>query len=181
MTESLLSFTVYGDPAPQGSKKAVGRSSTGRVLLVESSKKVKPWREVVRAAALHAWETRFPRPTPNPVYMPPRMVMGGPLHLSVVFTLKKPVKVPRDREGMPTTYPDLDKLLRATCDALTHSDKTPGVILDDSLIVRITAEKVYETDFRNKHALRQPGAVISIYLANPEINVEANLTHQHTL
>lgn len=151
MVEPLLSFTVYGDPAPQGSKKAVGRSSTGRVLLVESSKKVKPWREVVRAAALNAWI--------------PNLVLAVPLALSVTFTLQKPLKVPKQRNGYVTTYPDLDKLLRSTGDALTHSSKAPGIITDDSLIVMTTAAKTYPHDERFPDALDRPGAVIHLYPA----------------
>ena len=41
-----LTFRVYGTPAPQGSKRHVGRG-----VMVESSKKVAPWRQDVVAAA----------------------------------------------------------------------------------------------------------------------------------
>ena len=46
---------VRGDPAPQGSKKFVGMAG-GRGLMVESSKRVKPWRQDVVAAAREADE-----------------------------------------------------------------------------------------------------------------------------
>ena len=50
----MIEFVVHGMPAPQGSKKFVGLSKSGRGLLVESSKKVKPWRQDVVAAAIEA-------------------------------------------------------------------------------------------------------------------------------
>ena len=53
-----VSFTVHGLPAPQGSKRHVGRG-----VMVESSKRVKPWRGAVKAAAesaMWAWEKRRP-------------------------------------------------------------------------------------------------------------------------
>ena len=43
----VITIRVYGTPAPQGSKRHVGRG-----VMVESSKKVKPWREAVKQAAL---------------------------------------------------------------------------------------------------------------------------------
>ena len=46
---SGLVITVHGTPAPQGSKRHVGRG-----IMVESSAKVKPWREAVKHAALDA-------------------------------------------------------------------------------------------------------------------------------
>ena len=48
-----VQLRVLGTPGPQGSKKATGRMGE-RVRLVESSKKVKPWRAQVTAAAYAA-------------------------------------------------------------------------------------------------------------------------------
>ena len=47
----MIAFDVFGLPGPQGSKRFVGRTKTGRGLMVESSAKVKPWREAVKWAA----------------------------------------------------------------------------------------------------------------------------------
>ena len=41
-----MRITVHGTPAPQGSKRHVGNG-----VMVESSAKVKPWREAVKWAA----------------------------------------------------------------------------------------------------------------------------------
>ena len=47
MSDAALTITVHGTPAPQGSKRHVGNG-----VMVESSKKVKPWRQDVKHAAL---------------------------------------------------------------------------------------------------------------------------------
>jgi crossover junction endodeoxyribonuclease RusA len=51
----MLTFTVRGTPAPQGSKSFKGIHG-GHAVLAESSKKVKPWRMDVKAVAeaMHA-------------------------------------------------------------------------------------------------------------------------------
>lgn len=53
------SFALFalGAPAPQGSKRHVGRG-----VLIESSSKVRPWRETVKAAA-----PVVPRPLDGPL------------------------------------------------------------------------------------------------------------------
>ena len=48
-----ITFEVYGQPAPQGSKRHVGG---GR--MIESSKAVAPWREAVKWAAIEAMTQR---------------------------------------------------------------------------------------------------------------------------
>ena len=61
MTPRALTVIVYGTPAPQGSKRHVGH---GR--MIEQSKRVKPWRNDVKAAAETAiveWEQRRPLPS----------------------------------------------------------------------------------------------------------------------
>src|SRR3546814_14230461 len=50
-----VTLTVHGSPAPQCSKRHVGR---GR--MIESSQKVKPWRQDVQAAT-EAWVDLVPR------------------------------------------------------------------------------------------------------------------------
>ena len=126
----MISFFVEGIPAPQGSKRHVGY---GR--LVESSKKLKPWRAAVAAAAASAAHA-LDQP------------LDGHLRLIVRFELPAPK---RSRFGnRPAGPPDLDKLVRAVDDALTDS----GLIVDDARIVTISASKHWATD--------QPGATITI-------------------
>jgi len=112
-----IGFTVRGIPAPQGSKRHVGKG-----VMVESSKKVQPWRQDVRHAAEDAMNGHLP--------------FEGPLEVVVTFTLPKPKTVKR---LLPSVRPDLDKLLRSTLDALGSA----GVYGDDSQVVHVAAWKVY--------------------------------------
>lgn len=122
-----LSFDVVGTPGPQGSKAPKGRTKTGRTIMVESSKKVAPWRQDVAAAARAAHSG------------PP---LDGPLELTVIFRFPatsswRAADRARGWRWKDRT-PDLDKLLRSTGDAL----QTAGVVADDARIVRTIASKV---------------------------------------
>lgn len=152
-------IVVYGLPAPQGSKRFVGRTTpTGRGLMVESSRHVKPWREAVKAAALDVVGDRPP--------------LDVPLQLCVVFTFNRPRSHYRTgannwllrpaAPAAPATKPDLSKLIRSTEDALTDA----GVWRDDSRVVQISAGKVY-AGAASDYALDRPGAVIEIWPAFP--------------
>ncbi|MHC6175440.1 RusA family crossover junction endodeoxyribonuclease [Glutamicibacter sp. X7] len=126
----MISFFVEGIPAPQGSKRHVGG---GR--MIESSAKVRPWREAVAAEA-----QRIAQKLDQP--------LDGHLRLIVRFELPAPK---RSRFGSrPAGPPDLDKLIRAVDDALTMS----GLIVDDARIVTISASKHWATD--------SPGASVTI-------------------
>lgn len=111
-----VQFFVTGTPAPQGSKRHVGG---GR--MVESSKKVGPWRAAV------AWTaSQQQQHTP------------GPVTVRLTFYLARPKSAPKSRVW-PDRKPDLDKLIRSTLDGLTES----GVIEDDARIQSVSAQKVY--------------------------------------
>lgn len=113
-----LSFSVIGLPAPQGSKRHVGNG-----IMIESSKNVKPWREAVKWAAIEA--------------VSGKPVIQGPVSLDIEFLLPRP-KAAKKRV-YPANRPDLDKLIRSTCDALTQV----GVYRDDSQVVVLNASKRY--------------------------------------
>lgn len=139
----MISITVFGNPAPQGSKKFVGRAKSGRGILVESSKAVKPWRQDVVAAAL---EARSGAPA-----------LDGALIVRMVFTLPKPASAPKRRRSYPMRKPDLSKLARSTEDALV----TAGVIADDARIVEYARlAKVFPGE--DAEALEAPGVRIEI-------------------
>lgn len=140
---SAITIVVYGNPAPQGSKRFVGTARNGRGILVESSAKVKPWRQDVKAAALEARNGSLP--------------LDGPLVARLVFTLPKPKSAPKRRQSWPDRKPDLSKLLRSTEDALTDA----GVIADDARIVEFERlAKVFPGE--DPEALEVPGARIEI-------------------
>lgn len=139
---AALVITVYGDPAPQGSKKFVGMSG-GHGMLVESSKRVKPWRQDVVAAAREAIAGATP--------------LDGALVVRMVFTLPKPASAPKKRQTWPNKKPDISKLARSTEDALV----TAGVIRDDARIVGYERLfKVYPNE--DAEALTSPGVRIEI-------------------
>jgi crossover junction endodeoxyribonuclease RusA len=134
-----MTITVYGLPGPQGSKRLVGRDGRGRGILVESSAKVKPWRQAVKYAALETSGR-----------------VTGPVAVQMTFTLPKPKSAPRTRRTWPSSRPDLSKLVRSTEDALTDA----GAWDDDSRVVHCVACKVFPGE--GPDALDRPGAVIRI-------------------
>jgi crossover junction endodeoxyribonuclease RusA len=143
MISKAVTIIVYGSPAPQGSKKFLGRTKTGRGIMGEVSKKVKPWRMDVKAAAELV---RNGSPA-----------MDGPLRARMVFTLPKPASAPKTRRSWPCTRPDVSKLCRSTEDALTDA----GLIKDDARIIGYSRlEKVYPGE--DPEALTVPGVRITI-------------------
>lgn len=136
-----LRFITYGLPGPQGSK-AMNRHRGMR----EMSRKVKPWRAAVEASARLAFAGQE--------------MITDPVHLYVIFSLRAPQKMPPGR-WIPSTTPDLSKLLRSTEDAITYA----GVWRDDALVVVTTAQKLYAGQVG---ALDQPGAEVMIEVLTPE-------------
>lgn len=149
-----MRFYVAGIPAPQGSKRALHHRATGKIVLLESSKRVKPWRAQVAEAAHAAWGTAAP--------------LVGPVELHVVFYFERPKshypQNSRNAGGVlrpsapmrPVGHGrnDLDKLARAVLDALT------GVIYeDDAQVVSLVASKEYARSGRT------PGASIEVVVA----------------
>ena len=127
LDEVAIEFFVPGDPAPQGSKKAmpIRNRATGKIIKinqVESSAKVGPWRERVAIAAHQA--------------MSGRALFDGPLSVVLNFVLPRPKSAPKRSTPPATKRPDLDKLERAVLDALT------GVCFsDDSHVVSLIGHK----------------------------------------
>lgn len=145
---TAVKFFVPGIPAPQGSKRHLGGG-----VLVESSKRVKPWRTDVRETALR----HFTAP------------LTGPVDVHLHFTFPRPKShfgtgrnAGRVKQAAPPRYahtqrPDLDKLIRAVLDALT------GVAWrDDSQVVGLTATKRWEFCSITGRISQEPGVGISI-------------------
>jgi crossover junction endodeoxyribonuclease RusA len=135
-----LRFDVIGLPAPQGSKRHVGHG-----IMIESSKKVKPWREAVTAAAREAMGGK------------PAPFLAGPVMLTVFFTLPKPKSAPKSRETYPDKKPDIDKLLRSTMDGLTAA----GVWEDDARVILCCINKTFPNQ-EELTSLDVPGARIVV-------------------
>ena len=145
----VYELRVYGQPGPQGSKRHLGGG-----VMVEMSRKVKPWRQGVRSDAI---DQRGARPP-----------LDEPLLVEMVFTAYRPKSHYRTGRNSallrptaparPTAPPDLSKLARSTEDAITES----GIWRDDALVVEyLRLAKVFALE--DPDALDAPGAVIRIY------------------
>lgn len=116
-----ITFHAPGVPAPQGSKTRT------RYGMFESSKRVKPWRDIVtQCAAIAADEAALLRP------------LTPPYRLDVWFYFDRP-RTTRAKHPVAPTVGDLDKLVRAIGDSLTQS----GLIEDDRHIITIHAQKAW--------------------------------------
>ena len=138
MVSDQVTFEVHGIPAPQGSKRHIGN---GR--MVESSRKVGPWRALVEVAARQAMIETF----------------TGPVSVTITFHMPMPKSRPAKIRRLGTVWssvrPDIDKLARSTLDALTAS----GIIDDDARVARLRADKLESTTFS--------GAIITIHELEP--------------
>jgi Holliday junction resolvase RusA-like endonuclease len=158
---SALMVTVWGTPAPQGSKTArpiyTGRGDakvfTGKVAQVESSK-----------SRVHMWRQDVVAETRRVIQAASWITMTGPVEVTIHFALARPkshyrtgryAHLLRDNAPLyPTHAPDIDKTVRATLDALT----TAGVWCDDGQVSHLVATK----DFCDELATKHPGAFITI-------------------
>ena len=146
--ESRYVIEVSGEPAPQGSKRYVGRG-----ILLETSKKLKPWREAVRS------ETQRIIPSP----------LTGGVAVRITFRYARPKShfgtgrnagVLKDwaRNALHTKAPDIDKTARSVLDGLTEG----GAFLDDSQVYRLALYKRFIKDGE------KPGALIVVSLEDYE-------------
>ena len=127
---------VLGIPAAQGSKKHVGRG-----ILIESSKKVAPWRQDVRHAALEYYQGE---PICRAVAVKVEFIFARPKGHYGTGKNSEKLKPSAPMYATSNGLGDLDKLLRSTFDGLAV--KSGGTVLkDDSLIVEVEAKKRYAT------------------------------------
>jgi crossover junction endodeoxyribonuclease RusA len=117
------------EPAPQGSKRHVGG---GR--LIESSKRVKPWRQAVAASSQQQMREQK------------CSLITGACSVSIEFRFKRPKSHFTTNGQLKANAPehyivkknDIDKACRSTLDALSET-----VFADDCLVVRLVADKRY--------------------------------------
>lgn len=134
MLGSSIHLTIFGDPAPQGSKKII----KGR-LIEASSEKLRKWRKEIARTAQEARQE-------NDVFF------TGPVRVEVVFYLPRPASVKQSKRPWPIVPPDLDKLCRGLLDGIGQSEMIWG---DDSQVVALLATKCYADG-------RDPGATVHI-------------------
>jgi Holliday junction resolvase RusA-like endonuclease len=124
----MVEFTVYGTPAPAGSKKAVPMG--GRWGVIDDSKRSRPWKNDVAQQAGLA--------------MAGHEMLRGPIEVLFRFFVRRP-KGHFGKRGLmpsapayPAKKPDVLKLARAVEDALS------GVVYnDDAQIVHELLVKEY--------------------------------------
>lgn len=148
LTLAAVTFTVAGDPIPQGSLKLV----RGRKLVADNPR-LAAWRNAVVLRAREAWHAHAGRHSP----------LYGPVRLDLQFAVRQRASAPktwRDRTDWcwPTSRGagDVDKLTRAVLDALT----TAQVYRDDSQVVQLVVSQFYAS--AHGCPLAAPGAQITI-------------------
>jgi len=116
-----LAFQVFGDPVPQGSKRAFVVKN--RAVVVDDNKApLWSWRTAVVDAARAELNGEAPD--------------LGPVRVTLMFFLRQPK---RPKAPVPITKPDVDKLARAVLDGMTDA----GVFRDDSQVTTLTVRKRY--------------------------------------
>jgi len=130
-----MEIRIYGDPAPQGSKRVFN----GRIVEA-SGNKLKVWRKAIAAACQNKVTEEH-------------SLLLGPVRVEVEFYLPRPASVTIKKRALPIVPPDLDKLLRGLLDGIGQSEVIWG---DDSQVVQIDAVKLYADE-------TEPGATVTIY------------------
>lgn len=137
-SEWLLDLFVAGVPAPQGSKAYYGKGRSK-----EMSPGLESWREDIRRAVAQARDGR------------------APIDEAVVMELRtvrpRPLSAPKTKTPPAKTRPDVDKLLRGVCDAITSA----GFWRDDSQVVSVVVTK------RIAEPTELPGASVRVRLLRP--------------
>ena len=132
---TFFSAVIEGNPVPQGSFRHVGN---GRII--SANPKLNAWRQTI--ADQIGLQT-------------PERLLEGSIRVDLVFTLERPKSVSRGMRAKPTVKPDLDKLIRATLDAISL-ERYVQLIKDDSQVTDLHAAKRYSDH-------RRPGVTIMIH------------------
>lgn len=132
-----MKVTVYGTPAPQGSKT---RTKFGGMR--DDNPNTATWREAVKMAVMAAY----------PLGSRPDVILArGPVVVDITFSMPRPKSA--KKFACADKKPDIDKLQRSTFDAMTEMSCWE----DDARVVRVRATKIYAGD---PGALGIAGAVI---------------------
>ena len=144
---AVVEFRVFGLPGPQGSKRSVGRG-----IMIESSPKVKPWRQAIQSTARDNYSGE---PIAYPVRVEIDFFFARPKSHYRTGKYSEILKPGAPLYTVSTLDGDLDKLIRSTLDGLSFV--TGGcVIRDDCLVVSLSSTKRYT------NAGTPPGAAIKV-------------------
>lgn len=139
----MITLTVIGIPASQGSKNAYVNKHTGRAVIVDGTSKtartkLAEWRRAVADAA-REWLTANPQ-----------QPLAEPLHVTISFRFPATASDPYRYWHCVT--PDASKVLRSTEDALVDG----GLLQDDRWICKLVVTK------RFVWADESPGCTIEV-------------------
>lgn len=128
-----ISFTVLGEPTPEGSTRAYYIKSLDRTVTTHQNKKgLLAWRNRIATEAQRALEGKTWACDCTSAY-----------GVKVEFVLSRPPSVPEHKRINPTVKPDIDKLVRAINDALT------GILfVDDCQVISMSMSKEYGDERR---------------------------------
>lgn len=130
----FITFSVVGSPVGQGSKTP-GMRKNGSLYVREAVKAVKPYRDLVKAAALEARPIGH-KPMTNVIAHVWAYYRRPPSHY---FTGENSHVVKPTAPKYPIVKPDLDKVARLIFDA----SKDARLIKDDSHIIEMHFTKRY--------------------------------------
>jgi Holliday junction resolvase RusA-like endonuclease len=130
-----ITFSVLGQPVPQGSKRGFARG--GKVVMLEMGKNLQPWRQEIAVVASQHMGSESP--------------WLGPIRVKLTFFIPRPkghygtgrnaTTLKASAPRFPISSPDLDKLTRAVLDALT------GIAYrDDAQVHSLDTMKLYADD-----------------------------------
>lgn len=125
-----IELHVHGLPAPQGSKTRMPNGAMVEAASTTGRNNVRNWRSAVAEAAADYRADNA------------AITLTGPTVAELVFRFpmpkSRPAKVRLAGEGPKATKPDIDKIVRATLDALVSA----GLIHDDAQVASLIAEKL---------------------------------------
>lgn len=146
----ILKASINGTPAPQGSM-AAGVTKDGRPYVRHNKpKQLNVWRDTVRdAVAAEMLNVSEDWPINQPIAIEMKFYFKRPQsHYLRSGTLRP------DAPVYQAQYPDADKIVRSTFDAITYS----GFWIDDKLASIHKCTKYYVTEDRP-----EPGVDINVY------------------
>ena len=145
-SSTTLEFRINGVPGSQGSKVLTRWGS-----MRESSKKVGPWRNAVMWTTENEYQSP---PIIEPVYVEITFFFARPKsHYGTGRNCAK-LKDSAPKHCTSSLHGDLDKLIRSTCDGLSH--RSGGCVLkDDSQVVMLQCSKRYASANESTGALVQ--------------------------
>lgn len=135
----FFEVTIPGPSCPQGSARAFVNRKTGKPIITSATKGLAAWRS-------HAVRCIHARMSEEGLESP----VEGPVAVEVTDYRKRP-KGRAKRHLWPDLRPDIDKIARATLDAIEAS----GLLNSDAQVCRLDAWKLYsDTDYVTIRLLR---------------------------